>query len=92
MLGSPPVTERRDELQASLAEIDRKLRDLQAELQVAAVPEPASPAPPVPPPARPVAEPADDRLAELAGRAERLRQLSAELEDATRSLRDQLGS
>jgi hypothetical protein len=78
------VTERREELEASLAEIDRKLRDLQAELRVVGTAEPAPPAP--------AADPPEDRLAELAGRVEGLRQLTADLEDATRSLRDQLAS
>jgi hypothetical protein len=80
------VTERREDLEVSLAEIDRKLRDLQAELRVVATAEPAQRAPAEPPPGPP-----EDRLAELAGRVEGLRQLSAELEDATRALRDQLG-
>jgi hypothetical protein len=97
------VSERREDLEASLAEIDRKLRDLQAELHVVGTPEPAPAAPaeaPPPPPAEhppedrlaPTEPPPEDRLAELAGRVEGLRQMSAELEDATRALRDQLGS
>jgi prefoldin subunit 5 len=86
------VSERREDLEASLAEIDRKLRDLQAELQVVGTPE-ATPPPPVEAPPLPPAEhPPEDRLAELTGRVEGLRQMSAELEAATRTLRDQLGS
>ena len=79
------MTERREDLEASLADIDRKLRDLQAELQVVAV----SDEPPAPPAAASPAPPADaleDRLAELTRRAEDLSQLSAELEEATRAL------
>jgi hypothetical protein len=89
------VTERRDDLEGSLAEIDRKLRDLQAELRVVGTSEPrpaGSPEPPPPPPKDPGDDSGGDRVAELAGRVEGLRQLSAELEDATRALRDQLGS
>jgi prefoldin subunit 5 len=86
------VTERREDLEASLAEIDRKLRDLQAELHVVATPEPAPVAPAEVPPLPPPEALPGDRLAELAGRVEGLRQMSAELEDATRALRDQLGS
>jgi hypothetical protein len=78
------VSERREDLEASLAEIDRKLRDLQAELHVVGTPEP--------PPRAPAQGPPEDRLADLAGRVEGLRRMSAELEDATRALRDQLGS
>jgi hypothetical protein len=78
------VSERREDLEASLAEIDRKLRDLQAELHVVGTAETAPP--------ESAHDPPEDRLAELAGRVEGLRQMSAELEDATRALRDQLGS
>jgi hypothetical protein len=86
------VSERREDLEASLAEIDRKLRDLQAELHVVATPERAPAAPAEEPPLPPPEDPPDDRLAALAGRVEGLRQMSAELEDATRALRDQLES
>jgi hypothetical protein len=93
------VDEPRDDLEASLGEIDRKLRDLQAELHVVGTPAAAPVARPEPAPAaaseRPPAappQPSDHRLEELAGRVEGLRRLSAELEDATRALRDQLAS
>jgi hypothetical protein len=98
------VTERPYDLESSLAEIDRRLRELQGELQVVAGRErreaPAEPSPPSPPPREPEPEPApaaarlvDDtagRVAELGRRLEELRRLGTELEEATRALQEEL--
>ena len=94
------MTEGRSELEAGLAEIDRKLRDLQRELQaVTARPEPAPPEPaPPPPPPPPPPEPAprsrllDDtaeRVSELSRRIDELQRLGEELEEATRALQEE---
>jgi len=99
------VTDRPHDLESSLAEIDRRLRELQRELQVvagreAAQPDAADPAEasrwdsrPDPGPGPEAARLVDDtaeRVAELGQRIEELRRLGAELEDATRALQDEL--
>ena len=93
------MTEGRSDLEASLADIDHKLQELQRELQAVAGPgEPAEAAAPVAPPPTPPAapdEPArllDDtaaRVAELGRRIEDLGRLGRELEEATRALQDE---
>jgi len=90
------VTEARSDLEASLADIDHKLQELQRELQAVAGPgEPAEAAAPVAPPPAPPDEPArllDDtaaRVAELGRRIEDLGRLGRELEEATRALQDE---
>jgi hypothetical protein len=84
------VSDRRD-LEASLADLDRKLRELQSELAV--VSRSAAPAPPQeePPPASTdeVIEQATARVAELGRRIDDLARLRADLDEATRALRDQ---
>jgi hypothetical protein len=92
------VTDRRD-LEASLAEMDRKLRELQRELALvspqageeAEEPEPAPPpqAPPAPPPVPPAAiEQTTERVADLGRRIDELQRLREELDEATRALRE----
>ena len=91
------MTEGRSDLEASLADIDRKLLELQRELQAVAgrgEPGAAAPVEPSRPPPRPD-EPArllDDtaaRVAELGRRIEDLGRLGRELEEATRALQDE---
>jgi hypothetical protein len=96
------VTEGPSDLEASLAEIDRKLRGLQAELQVFAggpgeseaspAEAPVAPsAPPASPPAGPSA-PVDDlaeRVTELSRRIDELQRLGEQLEAATKVLHDE---
>jgi prefoldin subunit 5 len=82
------VTDRRD-LEASLADLDRKLRELQSELEV--VSRSAQPEPPPAPPASTdeVVEQAEARVAELGRRIDDLVRLRAELDQATQALRGQ---
>jgi hypothetical protein len=98
-LGSRRVTDRRD-LEASLAEMDRKLRELQRELAlVSQHPQPADPPPPPPAPAPPsppqTAGSADAiertaaRVVELGRQLDDLQRLREELEEATRALREE---
>jgi hypothetical protein len=79
------------DLAASLAGIERKLRELQDELQAVArgarAPAYAEP-PPAPAPPPPVSG-AGERLGELARRVDELRRLSLELDDALRALQDE---
>ena len=100
------MTERPYDLESSLAEIDRRLRELQGELQVVAgrerreapVEPPSPPSPPRgrernPEPAPAAARMVDDtadRVAELGRRLEELRRLGTELEEATRALQEEL--
>lgn len=77
------MTERRD-LEASLAEMDRKLRELQREL--ALVSGQGSPAPTAPPAVGPVVEEAAARVSELGRRIDDLARLRDELDAATRAL------
>ena len=82
------MTERRD-LEASLAEMDSKLRELQRELAGLATVRDAGAASAAPPSAAPPRD--DGRIAELGRRVDRLAALCSEVQDATRSLRDELG-
>ena len=80
------MTERRD-LEASLAEMDRKLRELQRELAGLAPDRNAgAPAPAADPPQRD-----DDRIAELGRRVDQLAALCSDVQEATHSLREELG-
>jgi hypothetical protein len=85
------VTEGPSDLEASLAEIDRKLRGLQAELQVVAgVPGAPEAASADAPPAAPA--PVDDlaeRVVELSRRIDELQRLGEQLEAATELLHEE---
>jgi hypothetical protein len=87
------VSERRD-LEASLAEMDRKLRELQRELALVAgqgepAPSapPAAPSPPRPDPVAGVVEEAAARVSELGRRIDELASLRDDLDRATQALR-----
>jgi prefoldin subunit 5 len=82
------VTDRSD-LEARLAELDRKLRELQSEL--AAVSRSADSSPREEPPASPdeVVEQAAARVAELGRRIDDLVRLRADLDEATEELKRQ---
>ena len=97
--------QRPHDLESSLNEIDRRLRELQRELQVVAGREAPAPAPAEPaeaprwesraapgpgPEAARLIDDTADRVAELGRRIEELRRLGDELEDATRALQDEL--
>jgi hypothetical protein len=97
------MTDPRD-LESSLAEMDRKLRELQRELSLvsrgdqetapgSAVPAPAASPPPFPDPAPPadveLLEQATARVAELSRRIDELGQLRDDLDAAARELRDE---
>jgi hypothetical protein len=97
--------QRPHDLESSLNEIDRRLRELQRELQVVAGREAPAPAPAEPaeaprwesraapgpgPQAARLIDDTADRVAELGRRIEELRRLGDELEDATRALQDEL--
>jgi hypothetical protein len=90
-----PVTERRD-LEASLAEMDRKLRELQRELAlVSGQGAPAEPAPAPPAAAERVAgvvEEAAARVSELGRRIDELARLRDDLDRATQALRSEYGA
>ena len=80
------MTERR-ELEASLAEMDRKLRELQRELaglspDLDAAGAARHPAPP---------QPDEARIAELGRRVDQLAVLCTDVQHATRLLREELG-
>jgi hypothetical protein len=84
------------ELEASLAEMDRKLRELQRELELLSRgPDHEQEPPPPPPPSPPsgsaagAIEQAAARVAELGRRIDALIDLRKELEDATSALRDE---
>jgi hypothetical protein len=84
------------ELAASLAEMDRKLRELQRELELLSRgPDQEQEPPPPPPPSPPsgsaagAIEQAAARVAELGRRIDALIDLRKELEDATSALRDE---
>jgi hypothetical protein len=94
------MTDARD-LESSLAEMDRKLRELQRELELvsrgqeprdAAAPGPAAaPAAPAPPPPHhaDILEQATARVGELSRRIEELSRLRDDLDEATRALYDE---
>jgi hypothetical protein len=84
------------ELESSLAEMDRKLRELQRELELLSRrPDQEEEAPPAPPPAPPsgstseAIEQAAARVAELGRRIDALTDLRKELEEATSALREE---
>ena len=84
------------ELEASLAEMDGKLRELQRELELLSRrPDEEEEAPPPPPPAPPAGstagaiEQAAARVAELGRRIDSLSDLRKELEEATSALREE---
>ena len=84
------------ELESSLAEMDRKLRELQQELALLSRrPEQEQEPPPAPPPAPPpgstvgAIEQAAARVAELGRRIDALTDLRKELEEATSALREE---
>jgi multidrug resistance efflux pump len=91
------VSDQRD-LEASLSEMQRKLRELQRELASLSEPSEQAPeaaAPPPPPPPSPAAEAIDQaatRVAELGRRIDSLVDLRHELDRATRSLQEEYGS
>jgi hypothetical protein len=84
------------ELESSLAEMDRKLRELQRELELLSQrpdqePETA-PSPPSPPPSGTTADAIEEaaaRVAELGRRIDGLTDLRKELEEATSALREE---
>jgi prefoldin subunit 5 len=82
------------ELESSLAEMDRKLRELQRELELLSrrpdQDQEAPPPPPAPPPGSPAGaiEQAAARVAELGRRIDALTDLRKELEEATSALRE----
>jgi hypothetical protein len=84
------------DLEAGLAEMDRKLRELQRELALLSrAPEHEAEPPPPPPPSPPSAttgeeiEHAAARVAELGRRIDALADLRKELENATGALREE---
>jgi DNA repair exonuclease SbcCD ATPase subunit len=83
------------ELESSLAEMDRKLRELQRELELLSrrpdQDQEAPPPPPAPPPGSPAGaiEQAAARVAELGRRIDALTDLRKELEEATSALREE---
>jgi DNA repair exonuclease SbcCD ATPase subunit len=84
------------ELESSLAEMDRKLRELQRELELLSRrPDQEEEGPPAPPPAPPsgpvpgAIEQAAARVAELGRRIDALTDLRKELEEATSALREE---
>jgi prefoldin subunit 5 len=84
------------ELESSLAEMDRKLRELQRELELLSRrPDQEQEPPPAPPPAPPsgstseAIEQAAARVAELGRRIDALTDLRKELEEATSALREE---
>jgi hypothetical protein len=86
------MTDSRD-LEASLAEMDRKLRELQGELELLSRAREHEPEPPPPPPPTPPApttgeeiEHAAARVAELGRRIDALADLRKELDNATSAL------
>jgi hypothetical protein len=94
------MTDRRD-LEASLAEMDRKLRELQRELELVSAPspQPAEPEPapePAPAPAsdpiESVVEEAAARVGELGHRIDDLVRLRDDLDSATQALRTEYRS
>ncbi|MDX6669725.1 MAG: hypothetical protein QOI91_88 [Solirubrobacteraceae bacterium] len=94
------MTDRRD-LEASLAEMDRKLRELQRELELVSAPsqEPAEPAhapepepAPAPDPIESVVEEAAARVGELGRRIDDLARLRDDLDGATQALRTEYRS
>ncbi|MDX6649829.1 MAG: hypothetical protein QOJ97_1780 [Solirubrobacteraceae bacterium] len=98
------MTDRRD-LEASLAEMDRKLRELQRELELVSAPsqEPAEPEPapqpapapepePAPDPIESVVEEAAARVGELGRRIDDLARLRDDLDGATQALRTEYRS
>jgi hypothetical protein len=95
------VSERRAELEASLAEMERRLRQLQADLSsvgagpasAGAARRAAEPFAGTPAPAPRRSAPVDlavERVEELGRRLDDLQGLRAELEEATRALRDEV--
>jgi hypothetical protein len=86
------VTDRRD-LEASLAEMDRKLRELQRELALVSGPaEPPAAAPAEPDAVSAVVEEAAARVDELGRRIDDLARLREDLDQATQALRSEYRS
>jgi hypothetical protein len=84
------------ELESSLAEMDRKLRELQRELELLSRPAEDEPEPPPPPPPAPASaspggeiEHAAARVAELGRRIDALVDLRKELDNATGALQEE---
>jgi hypothetical protein len=84
------------ELESSLAEMDRKLRELQRELELLSRPSEDEPEPPPPPPPSPSSaspggeiEHAAARVAELGRRIDALIDLRKELDNATGALQEE---